>query len=208
MKLLTKSVGMRESFWFLASGCFLGELRTIKVSEKLLFCRMTKSDEPSSVTMEEVSYGAEEYTNDPSFEIAWAVKAAERANVHMNLLLTCNTAELTMHKKCSIIYDKFREFFPEMNVEKVTEIELKGENKQRWFTFCEYFKEEVEDYNLATIMRIRVDGAYSESNTIIVPKIIFLAVEIARNKEGLNERCKESFKMEHEKIRREGGNIC
>uniref|UniRef100_A0A0R3Q558 40S ribosomal protein S12 n=1 Tax=Brugia timori TaxID=42155 RepID=A0A0R3Q558_9BILA len=196
-------------------GCFrildasvVGELRAIKVSEKLLFCRMTKSDEPSSVTMEEVSYGAEEYTNDPSFEIAWAVKAAERANVHMNLLLTCNTAELTMHKKCSIIYDKFREFFPEMNVEKVTEIELKGENKQRWFTFCEYFKEEVEDYNLATIMRIRVDGAYSESNTIIVPKIIFLAVEIARNKEGLNERCKESFKMEHEKIRREGGNIC
>lgn len=51
-------------------------------------------------------------------------------------------------------------------------MELKGENKQRWFTFCEYFKEEVEDYNLATIMRIRVDGVYSESNTIIVPKVV------------------------------------
>ncbi|KAL3998121.1 Polysaccharide biosynthesis family protein [Acanthocheilonema viteae] len=168
---------------------------------------MTKPDK-SSVAMEEVSYEVAEYNNDPSFEIAWAIKAAERANIHMSLLLTCNTKELTMHKKFSIIYDKFRAVFPKMNVEKVTEKELKGENKQQWFTFCEYFKEEVEDYNLATIMRIRADGAYSESNTIIVPKIIFLAVEIARNKEGLNESCKESFKMEHERIGREGGNIC
>ncbi|EFO22973.1 hypothetical protein LOAG_05516 [Loa loa] len=169
---------------------------------------MTKSDELSSTTVEKVPYETTEYTNDPSFEIAWAVKAAERANIHMSLLLTCNTTELTMHKKFNIIYDKFREFFPKMNVEKITEIELKGENKRQWFTFCEYFKEEIGDYNLATIMRIRADGAYSESNTIVVPKIIFLAVEIARNKEGLNESCKESFKMEHERIRREGGNIC
>ncbi|VDK77825.1 unnamed protein product [Onchocerca ochengi] len=151
--------------------------------------------------MEEISYGAAEYTNDPSFEIAWAVEAAERANIHMSLLLTCNTKELTMHKKFNVIYDKFREIFPNMNVEK-------GENKQQWFIFCEHFKEEIEDYNLATIMRIRANGAYSEENTIIVPKIIFLAVEIARNKEGLNESHKESFKMEYENIRREGGNIC
>ncbi|VDO34397.1 unnamed protein product [Onchocerca flexuosa] len=171
--------------------------------------------------MDEISYGAAEYTNDPSFEIAWAVEvpflnlllcyplqAAERANIHMSLLLTCNTKELTMHKKFNVIYDKFREIFPKMNVEKITEVELKGENKQQWFIFCEHFKEEIEDYNLATIMRIRTNGAYSEENTIIVPKIIFLAVEIARNKEGLNESYKESFKTEYEKIRREGGNIC
>ncbi|VDK74009.1 unnamed protein product [Litomosoides sigmodontis] len=169
---------------------------------------MTKPGTLSSVAMQEVSCEFSQYSNDPSFEIAWAIKAAERANIHMSLLLTCNTKELTMHKKFAVIYDKFREIFPEMNVEKVTELELKGENKQRWFTFCEYFKEEVEDYNLATIMRIRVDGVYSESNTIIVPKIIFLAVEIARNKEGLNESCKQSFKTEEERIRSEGGNLC
>uniref|UniRef100_A0A915PJU0 Polysaccharide biosynthesis domain-containing protein n=1 Tax=Setaria digitata TaxID=48799 RepID=A0A915PJU0_9BILA len=169
---------------------------------------MTKPNKPSSVVLEEVAYGSAEYANDPSFEIAWAVKAAERANIHMSLLLTCNTNELTMHKKYSVIYDKFRELFPKMNIEEVAEVELKGKNKQHWYTFCEHFKEEVEDYNLATIMRIRADGAYSEANTIVVPKIIFLAVEIARNKEGVNEKYKESFKVQHEKIRREGGNIC
>ncbi|CAG9536430.1 unnamed protein product [Cercopithifilaria johnstoni] len=164
---------------------------------------MTKPGKSSFVAVESVSYEVAEYNNDPSFEIAWAVKAAERANIHMSLLLICNTKELTIHKKFSVIYDKFREIFPEMNVEKVTEIELKGENNQQWFIFCEYFKE-VEDYNIATIMRIRVDGAYIESNTIIVPKIIFLAVKVARNKEGLNENCKKSFKMDYERIRREG----
>lgn len=35
---------------------------------------MTKPDKLSSVAMEEVSHGAAEYANDPSFEIAWAVK--------------------------------------------------------------------------------------------------------------------------------------
>ncbi|MCP9261088.1 40S ribosomal protein S12 [Dirofilaria immitis] len=129
---------------------------------------MAKSDE--SLVTAEVSSGTTEYNNDPLFEIAWAIKAVERANIHMSLLLTCNTKELMMHKKFNVIYDKFRQIFPKMNVEKVTEIELKGENKQQWFTFCEHFKEEIEDYNLATIMRIRVDGVYSEANTIIVPK--------------------------------------
>ncbi|VDN21934.1 unnamed protein product [Gongylonema pulchrum] len=113
------------------------------------------------------------------------LKAAERASIHMSLLMACDTKMLTMHKKHNDIYEKFREMFPDLNVERVTEVELKGENKQRWYTFCEHFREEIKDYNLGTIMRIGADGAYSESNTIIVPKIIYLAIEIARNKEAL-----------------------
>ncbi|VDM97101.1 unnamed protein product [Thelazia callipaeda] len=149
-----------------------------------------------------------EYANDPSVEVSWALEAAERARIHMSLLLTCNTEELRLHENEDAIYEKFREVFPEMKIEKVTDVELKGKNNKFWFEFCEHFKDDVADYNLATIMRIRVNGAYSECNTIIVPKIIFLAIEIARNRECLNEKYKESFKMEHERITREGGNIC
>ncbi|VDK65413.1 unnamed protein product [Anisakis simplex] len=135
----------------------------------------------------QLSGDAQQYVNDPSCEVAWACKAAERASIHMNLLLGCNT---------------------DMNVESITEKELKGENKEKWFTFCDKFKDSVEEYNLGTILRMRADGAYSEANTIIVPKIIFLAIEAARNKEGVNERAKEAYRSEHERVNREGGNIC
>ncbi|MFH4982081.1 hypothetical protein AB6A40_008790 [Gnathostoma spinigerum] len=76
-----------------------------------------------------------------------------------------------------------------------------------WHGFCEQFKE-IDDYNLGTIMRMRADGAYSEDNTIIVPKVIYLAIETARNKEGVNERMKDKYRDEHERVNREGGNVC
>lgn len=47
------------------------------------------------------------------------LQAVERANIHMSLLLTCNTEELTLHKKFNVIYEKFREIFPELSVERV-----------------------------------------------------------------------------------------
>ncbi|VDM40041.1 unnamed protein product [Toxocara canis] len=202
----------------------------------------------------QLTQDVQQYANDPSCEVAWACKAAERASIHMNLLLGCNTVELSLNKQHAAIYECFREMFPEMNVENVAEADLKGENKMKWFTFCERFKDSVEEYNLGTILRMRADGAYSEENTIIVPKvqyflyhlnlnnliplqtihcrhsrssspserrlewavsemrvyfqIIFLAIEAARNKEGVNERAKEHYKREHERINREGGNIC
>lgn len=47
------------------------------------------------------------------------LQAAERASVHMNLLLSTNTKELKLHKKHGLLYEKFRELFPDMNVEEV-----------------------------------------------------------------------------------------
>lgn len=52
-------------------------------------------------------------------------------------------------------------------------MELKGTNKEIWRNYCEFFKETVDEYNLGTILRIRADGAYSEENSIIVPKVKF-----------------------------------
>lgn len=39
---------------------------------------MINSDEHSSVAVKEVSHGTQEYANEPSFEIAWAVKVSFR----------------------------------------------------------------------------------------------------------------------------------
>lgn len=49
---------------------------------------MTKPDRPSSVAMEEVSCELAEYNNDPSFEIAWAIK------VHFMYWIVCFCEQL------------------------------------------------------------------------------------------------------------------
>ncbi|KJH43315.1 hypothetical protein DICVIV_10664 [Dictyocaulus viviparus] len=151
--------------------------------------------------MDSIDYGdGKKYVNDPSIEMAWAMKAAERANIHMNLLMCCDTRVLRLNKMQEVIYRSFRNGFPNLDVHKVTELELKcGGMKEKWQIFCESFKEIVEDYSLGTLMRIEASKGYSVDNTIVVPKIIFLAIEIARNVEGINEKLKVEFTEDHRK---------
>lgn len=44
----------------------------------------------------------------------------ERASVHMNILLSIDTNKLKLTKEQGDIYQKFREFFPKLDVEKVS----------------------------------------------------------------------------------------
>ncbi|KAI1718063.1 polysaccharide biosynthesis domain-containing protein [Ditylenchus destructor] len=137
------------------------------------------------------------YVNDQNVEVAWAIKAAESASIHMNLLLAVqDTTKLRLNKHQDEIYAKFRELFRDMDVENVTEDNLKGDNKERWREFCEHFKN-VDDYNLGTILRRQASGIYDEQNTLITHKIVFLAVEAARNVEGINQKWKSKFAEEH-----------
>jgi hypothetical protein len=43
------------------------------------------------------------------------------------------------------------------------------------------------------MMRSSAYGIYDEENTVIVPKIIYLAIEGARNMEGVNEKWKSTY---------------
>lgn len=60
------------------------------------------------------------YINDPNVEIAWAMKAAERASVHMNLIMATDTRALKLTKHQEEMHKQFREAFPSMDVEKVS----------------------------------------------------------------------------------------
>ncbi|VDM76351.1 unnamed protein product [Strongylus vulgaris] len=93
--------------------------------------------------MDEIDYGdASKYANDAAIEMAWATKAAERANVHMNLLMCCDTRALRLNKLQDVIHTSFRNSFPDLDVHKVTEVELKHDGmKEKWHEFCEHFKE-------------------------------------------------------------------
>lgn len=56
-------------------------------------------------------------------------------------------------------------------------------------------------------MRIHASGVYNNENTIIVPKIIFLAIEGARNIEGINERMKSQYTEEYNKTQDGTGQV-
>ena len=52
--------------------------------------------------------------------------------------------------------------------------------------FCEETKDYEEDYSFGTLIRLNCEGEYSEENTILVTRVQFHAIEIARNRHGLN----------------------
>ena len=101
--------------------------------------------------------------------------------------------KLTQHD--NDIYRHFRSTFPSLDITNLTENRLKNEGaKAKWRDFCnEYSKDgsKVHDFNFACLLRLSCAGDYEDSdNVTIVPKIQFLAIEIARNREGRNDKVK------------------
>lgn len=68
------------------------------------------------------------------------------------------------------------------------------EGKQKWRPFCEQFKGSVEDYSFGTLLRGDCEGDYSEENSILTTRIQFYAIELARNREGLNDGIRSKYK--------------
>lgn len=93
------------------------------------------------------------------------------------------------------IYKIFREEFPSLDVSHIKEDELKStKEKAKWRPFCERFKNLVEDYSFGTLLRADAGSDYCEENTMLVIRIQFYAIEIARNKEGVNDILRNKFK--------------
>merc|ERR1712113_496520 len=101
------------------------------------------------------------------------------------------------------IYTAFRKEFPDMKVGLLDEMkDLKSDGmKKRWREFCEAHKD-VEDYSFATLLRLDSAGEYEEENSVIVTKIQFYAIELARNREGHNTLIRHKFKPKPRKARK------
>ncbi|KAG8235018.1 hypothetical protein J437_LFUL015681 [Ladona fulva] len=141
-----------------------------------------------------LSRPAEEFGNDPTVEAMWAMKAMEHAEIYFNILCSVDPKFLKLTPHDQGIYSLFRERFPDFEVSKITEDALKSEEaKTKWRPFCEEFKNVVEDYSFGTLLRLDCEGEYSEENSILVTRIQFYAIELARNKEGKNDVIRKKF---------------
>merc|ERR1712025_174724 len=107
--------------------------------------------------------------------------------MHMKLLKAVDPVSLKLSKYDDYIYRLFFKYFRHMNIEVLSDNDLKTDAaKARWRPFCEQSKGILHDYNFGTLVRMDCKEGYSGENCVLVTRIQFLAIEIARNRKGLN----------------------
>eukprot|EP00033_Pygsuia_biforma_P002829 GCRY01003123.1.p1 GENE.GCRY01003123.1~~GCRY01003123.1.p1 ORF type:complete len:150 (-),score=33.31 GCRY01003123.1:79-528(-) len=131
---------------------------------------------------------AKNYVNDAEVEERWAFTAFTYAETHEKMLEnTPNAKELKLTPIDEDMYSAFRKNFPNMDIGIVNEDEMKNEEgKKLWRPLIMSFEKKVKDYNMGTLMRLNVKEGYTQENSCIVPRAQFYCIEVARNKEGLN----------------------
>ncbi|KAH8920157.1 DUF757-domain-containing protein [Atractiella rhizophila] len=141
------------------------------------------------------NFDAANAPNHADIEKQFAVKCVEYAEVYEELLqkLPPHTLKLTRHD--DEIYSALKEKFPEIaenrdgKLQTVDEEDMKSkEGKEKWRDFMKPFEKKVQDWNFGTLLKKDCKAGFTETNTIFVLRLQFLAFEIARNRTGLNDR--------------------
>lgn len=92
------------------------------------------------------------------------------------------------------IYAAFRQDFPDLNIKVLTDNDLKTpEEKIKWRAFIEKFNK-LDDFSLGTLLRGDCEKEFDQENAVLVTRVQFWAIEIARNREGYNDGLREKYK--------------
>lgn len=128
------------------------------------------------------------YGNDAQMEMVWALKAHHHAETYFKLISGIDASRLHLTKFDDDIYRQFKRYFKMLKVDVIKPEDFKSEEaKVKWRPFCNMYEGKIEDYNFGTLLRIDCSKGYDAENTILVTRIQFYAVEIARNRRGLNK---------------------
>lgn len=83
-----------------------------------------------------------------------------------------------------------------MNIKLIDENEIKStEGKAKWRAFIEKFNK-LEDFSYGSLVRADASREFGPDNSILVIRIQFWAIEIARNREGLNDYIREMHRKQ------------
>ncbi|RDL31098.1 Uncharacterized protein BP5553_09887 [Venustampulla echinocandica] len=135
------------------------------------------------------AFNAEEADNLEDIEKQFAVKVVQHMSTYWAILEKVRGSTLRLTKLDDEIYLHLRKDFPEFDPSKtIDEDEMKSKiGKERWRNFMMAYEKKIDDYNFGTVMRANPKWEYGEDETIFVPRMQFYAIEIARNKAGLND---------------------
>lgn len=126
--------------------------------------------------------------NDAALEMQWAIKAGQHAETYFNLMSSLTQEQrsnLRLTKIDDEIHKDFRMRFPNLDLHKLNMKDLKSD-LTHWRAFLSDYEERVPDWNFATLLRMDASTEYGPYNAEVVPRVQFLAIEIARNREGAN----------------------
>ncbi|KAG8932645.1 hypothetical protein FRC03_010341 [Tulasnella sp. 419] len=142
--------------------------------------------------------------NLQEIEKQWAVKTVEQAQVYWNLITKYPPKTLKLTKIDDEIYEDFSQSFPEYiqdpsRLTKLDEDQMKDkQGKERWRNFINRYEKKVKDFNFGTLVRNNSADEYGQFNAMFVTRMQFYAIEIARNRLGLNDEIYEKAKAEAE----------
>ncbi|CUS08601.1 unnamed protein product [Tuber aestivum] len=148
-------------------------------------------------------FKAEGAQNLQDIEKQFAVKAVIHAQTYWSILERRAGTDLRLTRMDQEIYDHLLETFPDFDPGKqLNEEEMKSKSgKEKWRNFLIKYEKRVEDYNFGTLLRTDAKVEYEKDTTIFgEPPLtrLFYAIEIARNRGGLNDWIKEAYDKEEE----------
>ncbi|KAF1838802.1 DUF757-domain-containing protein [Decorospora gaudefroyi] len=131
----------------------------------------------------------EETENFEEIEKQFAVKVVQHMETYWKILEKVPGTKLRLTKIDDEIYEHLKKDFPEFDASAtLDEDEMKSkEGKERWRKFISEYEKKVDDYNFGTMLRADPKLEYSQEGTIFAVRMQFYAIEIARNREGLND---------------------
>ncbi|PVG01639.1 DUF757-domain-containing protein [Serendipita vermifera] len=112
---------------------------------------------------------------------------------YWNLIEAIPPTTLKLTRLDDEIYEHLQREFPEFiaNPEKIKRLDedwmKDSDGKERWRKFISEYEKRIDDYNFGSLIRTNCTDEYSQSNSIFVTRMQFYAIEIARNRLGLND---------------------
>ncbi|KAJ5532467.1 Protein PBDC1 [Penicillium frequentans] len=135
------------------------------------------------------AFDPEHPENLDDMEKQFAVKAVEHLMTYWSILEKVKGSQLRLTKMDDEIYESFMKEFPEFDpAGTLNEDEMKSKaGKEKWRNWINQFEKKIDDFNFGTIVRTRADAEYDQDTTVFGVRMQFYAVEIARNRAGLND---------------------
>jgi hypothetical protein len=139
-------------------------------------------------------------------EKQFAVKAVQHMMTYWSILEKMPGSKLRLTRMDDEILAHLRADFPDFDpAATVDEDEMKSPaGKERWRKFVTVYEKgekKVEDYNFGTMLRKSAKTEYGEKETMLALRMQFYAIEIARNRAGLNDWIYEQAKDGAEKVK-------
>ncbi|CAF9916311.1 MAG: hypothetical protein GOMPHAMPRED_000954 [Gomphillus americanus] len=127
--------------------------------------------------------------NTEEIEKQFAVKAVQHMATYWSILEKLPGSKLRLTKMDDEIFEHFQKDFPDIDVSQtMDENKMKSKDgKERWRNFMMAYEKKVDDYNFGTMLRNNPKAEYTEQDTIFAMRMQFYAIEIARNRAGLND---------------------